>query len=75
MSLDQAMKKLARHGEAEEEEEQVLISQLRKTRERLELTKPIPSLPLVDPKEKAPETPPASPTRRERIPKPLLEAS
>lgn len=51
------MKELAQGGEAEEVEDQMSISQVQATRERLDLAESNPPLAMVNPKGKAPETP------------------
>lgn len=63
MSPKQAFKELARRGEAKDKEEQLSISQLQATRERLEQAEFTPPLTMVDQKEKAPKTPSSKPQK------------
>lgn len=65
MSLEQAQEELAQGGEAEDEEEHLLISQLRARRERIEPTESMVPFALVDPKGKAPKSSTTSPKEEE----------
>lgn len=67
MTLEQAHKELALIEEADEEEEQLPISQLQDKRERLEPTESIVLLGMVDPKGKAPDNPSSKPKKRKLV--------
>lgn len=57
MTIEQAHHRLSQREEVEEEDDQLSISQLRPTKDRLEPAKSIIPLATVDPKRKVPETP------------------